>query len=216
MAAPAATENAITASLLYAVGSGRTPSSEAPELPTEMWETIAAVLKDQGAEDRMARVVQAVRAGYEAVGADASLTISAQRYDTLRREFLAGADAGRNVWPVGSTTILKRAGGSWNSALGRVGMAASTRTRASGFGAARFTTEQYRAAVHDFTLAAARADSSTSYQNYLAWRKRSMEQGRSDLPSGPSLRNTYGSWSAALLDGEDQTPDPGTTPGGQG
>ncbi len=215
MAAPAASENAITASLLYAVGSGRTPSSEAPELSVEMQETIAAVLQDQGAEDRMTRVVEAVRAGYEAVSADASLTISAQRYDTLRREFLAEAGTGRNVWPVGSTTILKRAGGSWSSALGRAGMSASTRKRASGFGAARFTDEQYRAAVRDFTRAAAQKGSSTSYQNYLAWRKRSQEQGRSDLPSGPSLRNTYGSWSAALQEGEGTAPGPGVTRGGQ-
>ncbi|MGJ9425342.1 hypothetical protein ACHABX_05800 [Nesterenkonia halotolerans] len=215
MAAPAAPESAITASLLFAVGSGRVPSNEAPELPAEMTETLAKLLAHQGAEDHVARVVEVVRAGLEAVNADSSLTLSAQRYDTLRREFLAetGSAAGRVVWPVGSTTILKRAGGSWNSALVRTGLVASTKTQASGFGRARFTAEQYRTAVRDFARAAARKGGSTSYQNYLAWRRRSQEEGRSDLPSGPSLRNSYGSWSAALQDVEDQTPDAGLTPG---
>ncbi|MBE1523544.1 hypothetical protein [Nesterenkonia lutea] len=219
MVTPLVSESAITASLFFAIGYGRTPSSQGPALPEELRETVAARLGEQGSGDSLAQALDAVRAGREAVQNDATLTISVQRYEQHRSQFLAEhattGGKGKNVWPVGSTTILKRAGGSWNSALASAGLAVSSRERAAGFGRARFTTEQFQAAIRDFALAAAREGSSTSYRNYTEWRKQSQEHGRMDLPSGPSIRNSYGSWSAALQSVSDQSSTVRSSTGGE-
>lgn len=164
------------------------------------------MLHDQGTPELVSDALERVRSGRAALSLDPSLSISAQRYERMRTDFLAThgikAGKGRNIWPVGSTTILKRAGGSWSSALTSAGLAASTAPRASGFGRAKFTPEQFAAAVRDFVAEAAVQATSTSYQNYVDWRKQQRDAGRDDLPSGPSLRNTYGSWSAALKEVE--------------
>ncbi|MGJ9373889.1 hypothetical protein [Nesterenkonia sp. CF4.4] len=217
MAAPSVSESAITASLLFAIGIGRTPKRESPELSADLQDTVTKMLQDQGAAAQITQAIEAVRAGRDAVAADPSLSLSAQKYGQLRSQFLAAQDAapgrGRNVWPVGASTILKRASGSWSAALQNVGLAASSRTTPTGFGTARFSEEQFRAALRDFTADGARAGFTTSYQSYVDWRKLEQQGGRTDLPSGPSIRNTYGSWSAALeQDGVPPgTPEPGRT-----
>ncbi|MBO0594826.1 hypothetical protein I2485_00240 [Nesterenkonia sp. E16_7] len=202
MAAPSVSDSAITASLLFAIGLGRTPTPESRALAEELRDTVTQMLQDQGASGSISQALDAVRAGRDAVTSDPSLSLSAARYQTLRSEFLAAQPAapgrGRNVWPVGASTILKRASGSWSAALQNVGLSASSRARPSGFGSARFTEEQFRAALRDFTANGGQAGFTTSYQSYVDWRKLQQQQGRSDLPSGPSIRNTYGSWSVAL------------------
>lgn len=200
MAAAPVTEGAITASLLFAIGYGRTPSSAAPDLSEELRSPVSAMLQDQGGDSEPA--LQAVQAGLEALSQDPSLSISAQRYDQLRSEFLRAQGIepgkGRNLWPVGGSTILKRAGGSWSEALRRAGLGVTAKSTATGFGSSRFTPEQFTAAIQDFLEDAPRQGLTLSYQSYLAWRELSQERGRTDLPSGPSIRNTYGSWSAAI------------------
>lgn len=200
MAAAPVTEGAITASLLFAIGYGRTPSSPASDLSPELREPVTKMLQDQGRNQGPA--LDAVQAGLEALKQDPSLSISAQRYDQLRGEFLRAQGVepgkGRNLWPVGGTTILKRAGGSWSEALRRAGLGVSAKSTATGFGTSRFTPEQFTAAIQDFMEDAPRQGLTLSYQSYLAWRKLCQERGRTDLPSGPSIRNTYGSWSAAI------------------
>lgn len=202
MATRPVSESAITASLFFAAGVGRTPSSGSPPLAQELRDTVAAMLQDQGAQASITEALDAVRAGRDAVAGDASLSLSTQKYESLRAQFLAAqgtpSGAGRNVWPVGATTILKRSSGSWNAALQSAGLAVSARARPSGFGTARFTAEQFRAALRDFTGGGAREGFTTSYQSYLDWRKLQQQRGRTDLPSGPSIRNSYGSWSEAL------------------
>lgn len=202
MAAPSVSQSAITASLLFAIGVGRTPDRESGALAVELRETVAQMLQDQGAPGSITQALDAVRAGRDAVLSDPSLSLSAAKYQALRSQFLAAQPAapgkGKNVWPVGASTILKRAEGSWSAALQNVGLAASSRARPSGFGSARFSAEQFRAALQDFTATGARAGFTTSYQSYVEWRKAEQQGGRTDLPSGPSIRNTYGSWSAAL------------------
>jgi len=200
MAAAPVTEGAITASLLFAIGYGRTPSSPASDLSPELREPVTKTLQDQGCD--LGPALDAVQAGLEALKQDPSLSISAQRYDQLRSEFLRAQGIepgkGRNLWPVGGTTILKRAGGSWSEGLRRAGLGVTAKSTATGFGSSRFTPEQFTAAIQDFLEDATRQGLTLSYQSYLAWRKLSQERGRTDLPSGPSIRNTYGSWSAAL------------------
>ncbi|TDS83005.1 hypothetical protein [Nesterenkonia aurantiaca] len=215
MAAPPVSENAIIASLFFAIGVGRSPDPESPELTEELRETVTQMLQDQGASGSISQALEAVRAGRDAVTRDPSLSLSAQRYQELRSQFLTAQTAapgrGRNVWPVGTSTILKRASGSWSAALQNVGLAASSRARPSGFGTARFSHEQFRTALRDFTAQGAGAGFTTSYQSYVDWRKLQRQQGRTDLPSGASIRNTYGSWSTAL-EQEDTTPPAEASP----
>lgn len=202
MSASPVPEAAIEGSLLFVLGYGRSSASTTPALGAELSKSITEMLQNQGTPELAPEVLKAVRAGRSALEKDPSLSISAQRYERVRSEFLTAHDIssgkGRNVWPVGSTTILKRAGGSWSEALKSVGFAVSSGKRASGFGAARFTPEQFAAAVRGFTEDAAEQGTTTSYQNYVDWRKRQLDAGRTGLPSGPALRNTYGSWSTAL------------------
>lgn len=202
MAAPSVSDSAITASLLFAIGLGRNRDPQSAPLAHELQDTVTQMLQDQGAAEKIPQALEAVRAGRDAVAADPSLSLSAQKYAQLRAQFLetqgAAPARGRNVWPVGASTILKRASGSWSAALQKVGLAASSRARPSGFGSARFTQEQFRAALRDFTANGGRAGFTTSYQSYVDWRTREQQRGRSDLPSGPSIRNSYGSWNAAL------------------
>lgn len=216
MSAQPVSESAITASLFFAIGVGRTPSSQSPALAEELRGTVTAMLRGQGAQGSIDEALEAVRAGRDAVASDPSLSLSTQRYELLRGQFLAAQGTspgkGRNVWPVGATTILKRSSGSWSAALQNVGLAASARARPSGFGTARFTAEQFRAALRDFTGDGAEEGFTTSYQSYVDWRKLQQQNGRTDLPSGPSIRNTYGSWSAALA--RDGVQPGGDAPGG--
>ncbi|MCH8561448.1 hypothetical protein [Nesterenkonia sp. DZ6] len=202
MAASPVSQSAITASLFYAIGVGRIPSSQSPALADDLRDTVTRMLQDQGAGDSVNEVLDAVRAGRDAVAGDPSLSLSAKKYEELRSHLLAAQSAapnrGWNVWPIGASTILKRADGSWSAALQNVGLAPSSRARPSGFGTARFTPAQFGAALRDFTGHGAREGFTTSYQSYVDWRKAQQQRGRTDLPSGPSIRNTYGSWSAAL------------------
>ena len=213
MAAPSVSESAITASLFFAIGVGRTPDAQSPPLAEDLRDTVTRMLQDQGAGGSVMQALDAVRAGRDAVALDPSLSLSAQKYERLRSQFLAAQPAtpsrGRNVWPVGASTILKRASGSWSAALHNVGLAASSRARPSGFGTARFSADQFRTALRDFTTHGARAGFTTSYQSYVDWRKREQQHGRTDLPSGPSIRNSYGSWSAALERDGVQPEEPG-------
>lgn len=198
--------SAIDASLWFMLG--RSLAEAAPTLldsqqvPGEAAEVVTQMLADQDSAELTSQVLETIGAGLHALDQDPSLSLSAARYDTLRREFIDShsihSGKGRSLWPVGSSTILKRASGSWSQALADAGLAASAESRPAGFGRARFTPEQFSAAVADFTAQAQREGTSTSYQNYLTWRKRQQQAGRTDLPSGPAVRNSFGSWNAAL------------------
>lgn len=178
------------------------PPAGSQPVPPEASVAVARMLAEQGSAELESTALETIRAGLHALAQDPSLTVSASRYDTLRGEFIDShridAGKGRTLWPVGSTTILKRASGSWSQALAEAGLATSAEPRPAGFGRARFAPEQFSAAIFDFTSQALREGSSTSYQNYVAWRKRQQQGGRTDLPSGPAIRNSFGSWSAAL------------------
>lgn len=201
MAVPPVPSGAVEASLLFAVGRSRPPAPTV-RLSPELSSGVSEMLGTQGSPELIPEALDAVRAARAALDHDSTLTISAQRYERVRSEFLDAhgirSGKGMNIWPVGRTTILKRAGGSWSEALRSAGLAVTTGPQATGFGAAKFTQEQFATAVRDFTKDAAARGASTSYQNYVDWRKRQRDAGRTDLPSGPSLRNTYGSWSSAL------------------
>lgn len=202
MPAAPASDAAIRASLLFAVGQGCEKHDAGAHAAGDEDAEVRQLLRGQGSEEAADVVLASISAGRLAVGSDSSLTISAQRYDAVRRDFLEAHDLqgvkGRTVWPVSSTTILKRAGGSWSEALRQAGLAASVQQTSAKFGASKFSEDDFVAALREFQAQAAQAGTSTSYQNYVSWRKEQASESRSDLPSGPSVRNTYGSWKAAL------------------
>lgn len=224
MPSPAVSDAAVRASLFFAVGKNLPASGNQPgndrlssqkksasadkSLDPDIAQAVTHMLAEQGTGELTHSVLETIQAGKRAVSGNSQVSISAQRYDQVRKEFLSAhgitAGKGKSVWPVGSRTILKQSGGSWSQALREAGLAASSRNTSSAFGAARFTPDQFTAALQDFATASAESGNSTSYQNYVSWRKAQQDQGRADLPSGPSIRNTYGSWNAAL---EAETPD---------
>ncbi|WP_300345689.1 hypothetical protein [Nesterenkonia sp.] len=204
MARQPVSRSAVEASLWFMLGRSLPESAAStPEpVPEEPAAAVNQMLRDQGSAELEDEVLATIGAGLSALRQNPGLSLSAGRYDQLRREFLTvrrvASSSGKTLWPVGSTTILKRCGGSWSAALSSAGLAATESPATSGFGRARFSSEQFTAAVRDFCAAAEASGSSTSYQNYVQWRKQQQEAGRSDLPSGPAIRNRAGSWKAAL------------------
>ncbi|TLP74207.1 hypothetical protein [Nesterenkonia sphaerica] len=202
MVAPLVPDSALHASLLFAVGQGKRPTEPAPELDSEMVEAVSTMLSNQGSAHLIPQVQEALQAGAQSLQRDPELTISAKRYAEIRNEFIAAhhirSSKGKQIWPVGATTILKRAGGSWNEALRTAGFSTSKHQVPQGFGSAKFSPEQFAAAMRSFTSDAARGNYSTKLQHYVEWRKHLLKRGRTDIPSGPAIRNFYGSWSAAL------------------
>lgn len=200
---------AINASLWFLLARSRTaesdPGAEPADLQASVVESVTAMLKDQGSGALVDEVLTTVKRGFGLCRLDPAATLSAGRYDQLRTEFIAEhaieAGKGRTLWPVGSTTALKRAGGSWSAALAEAGLAPSSKPTAAGFGKARFTTEQFAAAIGDFRAACAESGAPQTYRAYVEWQRQQKQQGRSDLPSGAAVRNAYGSWTAALESG---------------
>lgn len=205
MVAPLVPDSALHASLLFAVGSSKNPDAAAPELSSEMADSVSVMLDHQGTPHLVTLALDAVQAGQQSLQQDPQLTISAKKYAQIRTDFIDAhgieSSKGKQIWPVGATTILKRAGGSWNEALRAAGFAVSSQRMPQGFGAARFTPDQFATAVTTFKNDAARGNFSTKLQNYIEWRKHLVAQGRTDIPSGPAIRNFYGSWSSAIAPG---------------
>ncbi|TLP98654.1 hypothetical protein FEF26_04485 [Nesterenkonia salmonea] len=210
MVAPLVPDSALHASLLFAVGYGQTPDTQAPGLSSDMAESVGAMLDNQDTTHLIPLVKDTVRAGQQSLDQNPALTISAKRYAEIRSEFIAThgiqSSKGKQVWPVGATTILKRSGGSWNEALRAAGFATSTQQTPQGFGSARFTPDQFDAAIRAFRHDATTGNYSTKLQHYVEWRKELVNQGRTDIPSGPAIRNFYGSWSAALATASNSAP----------
>lgn len=212
MSRAAVPRSAVDASVWFMLGrslnvtTSETPGSDA--LEPQLIEAVSSMLQAQGSADLATTVLDTIQAGRERLGADSTLTLSAARYDQLRSEFIAAnqihSGKGLTLWPVGSTTALKRAGGSWNAALAQAGLATVSTPKNSTFGKARFTAEAFQSAVADFAAAADDAGSAATYQGYVTWQREQKQQGRSDRPSGAAIRNAYGSWSAALAAHGDQ------------
>lgn len=198
--------SAVDASLWFILGRSLTADTPATPgrqaLDPQLVQAVTTMLNDQGSAPLAATVLDTIQAGRERLETDASLTLSTARYDQLRTAFLTAhqihGGKGRTLWPVGSTTALKRAGGSWNAALEQAGLATSSTPKNSTFGKARFTAEDFQSAVADFAAAADDAGSAATYQGYVKWQGEQKLRGRSDRPSGAAIRNAYGSWSAAL------------------
>lgn len=132
--------------------------------------------------------------------ADPSLTLSVADHDRARLEVLESlgqvSRRGTPLWPVGSRTVSARlGGGSWSAALVRLGLAAPVTVRPRGN--LRFDEDDFRLVVREFLGECSRTGTGATFSAYTAWCAGQREQGR-EVPAGATLRQHFGSWSAAL------------------
>lgn len=122
--------------------------------------------------------------------------LSVSIYDRGRKEVLAelGLESakGAQLWPPTSQTIISRLGGKWSTAMEACGLAASSDGKI-GRRNTRFTEEDRRAALREYLKDCESEGANPSYAGYTKWAK---EQG--GVPSGATLRQTYGTWQRAL------------------
>lgn len=184
---------------LYAL-SHDLPAGEDSQVPSRTRTEVSDVLRRQGASaPEIARVLQLIGAGMTAVSQGTARTFTKDAYDAARDRAVAGlehfGDAGHRLWPPTSQTVRKRLGSNyWNEALGALGYPVSGRGRARG--AARYSPDDFVAAVADFLADAARTGSSTSFVAYEAWNRDQREESRM-RPSGAAVRSHFGGWQAA-------------------
>lgn len=129
-----------------------------------------------------------------------SWAISMGEYDRARAKLLDawGVESakGNHAWPATAQTVSKVVGGgSWNGVMQELGLPTSKRGRQAGSG--RFSDEGALTALREFTEYSAREGSSASYVQYGRWVLRMRAKGR-DVPTGPTIRQRFGSWSGAL------------------
>ena len=126
--------------------------------------------------------------------------LSAARYERERAQIaLKNAVAvkpGRAAWPPGVLTVMARFGeGSWSNALGAFGLAGGGKGRELGSG--RLSRSDFEEAVDKCVRDCALSGTATTYAQYGPWVAGEKAAGR-PRPSGSTLRQRYGSWSAAL------------------
>ncbi|QYJ04932.1 hypothetical protein KUV85_04385 [Nocardioides panacisoli] len=90
-----------------------------------------------------------------------------------------------------SARIVQRFG-AWRTACQRAGLSAHAAPGGTG---KKWTAERVTASVREFL---ADPEAGTSFAAYQAWAK-----GRADAPSGQTVRNAHGSWSAATTAARD-------------
>lgn len=147
--------------------------------------------------DAILRVIASARVAAEE---DASLTVSAARYETLRgaalEQFGLDSKQGTTPWPPTKQTINKRLGeGSWADALASQGLGIARAGRKRGL--LHFTADDYTDAVAAFAETAMRAGQHPSFDRYEAWVGAEAKAGRR-RPSGAGVRLRFGGWAMAL------------------
>ncbi|MDO5721422.1 MAG: hypothetical protein Q4P06_02630 [Actinomycetaceae bacterium] len=124
--------------------------------------------------------------------------MSVVTYDRLRRRVLSELGLvsfqGGQLWPPTSQTVIAQMHGSWNKAMQDCGLQAQERVRTTHV-QTRFTPEDHRRALRDFVTHYRGMGVRPTYSRYTEWVR---AQGRSDTPSGPLLRQVYGTWNKAL------------------
>jgi hypothetical protein len=123
---------------------------------------------------------------------DEPLSLTKVDYERWRASWLLShpkTDAA--PWPPTSQTFMKRLGrGYWNDAVRDAGLVHNTRGRIRGALVFRGN-DEYEGAVIRFIAEAAESSRSATYEEYERW------AADRPVPSGPSVRNRFGSWIAA-------------------
>lgn len=175
------------------------PHFAAAHLDLDLMTELAAVL-EQGtanAED-IATILGIIGAAKRHIAEHPETTITGSRYDELRDELVPAlgweSRRGASPWPPTRQTLMGRYT-YWNTALESVGMAAAKKGRPPGL--VKFTDKLYEKAIRDFVTEMLPQGLHPSHQRYADW-SADMNLAGHEYPSSSSLRNYFGSWSAAL------------------
>lgn len=121
--------------------------------------------------------------------------LSAAGYDKIRASVLAElglkSERGVMLWPPTHQTIMSRLGGSWAGAMAECGLAASSDGQV-GKRNTRFSHADRMKALRAYLNMCEAEGAAPSYVGYTRWAK------ERQVPSGSSIRQTYGTWLAAL------------------
>lgn len=123
-------------------------------------------------------------------------TMSVSKYDNVRKQILKRFELestrGTLLWPPTSQTIISRLGGKWSTAMEYCGLSAST-DGSLGSKNARFTDEDRMNALRSYLGECEDKKQNPSYMGYTNWAKE-----RGGVPSGATMRQSYGTWQNAL------------------
>lgn len=159
--------------------------------------------------------IPAILAARDAASLHELPTVAAAKADEARARLLAerGAVTGKGalLWPTGSRTIAVRlGGGNWNDALASLGLRPASRGRAQGSG--RFDEARVLAALREYVEGAEAAGGRATIGGYADWARGMRDSGRSDVPSGATLRQRFGTWARALDRARPNPSDAGGSP----
>ncbi len=124
--------------------------------------------------------------------------MSVVTYDRMRRQVLAElglvSERGVQLWPPTSQTVIAHLHGRWNDALAACGLHTLAQVE-HGRVRSRFTRQDHRRALEAFNAHCSRVGLRPTYSRYCDWVR---DEKRPDTPSGPLLRQVYGTWRQAL------------------
>lgn len=172
------------------------PSIAIEEVSLKEMLDIAELSNSEGIDSATVRsIIASVGSCRRALIMDPRLTITSKRYDQERSEVINDfrIDSMQRLtgWPPTSQTVKRRLGGGyWRDALSAVGIIASERGRTRGL--LIFEESDYVDAVQEFAQHCRNTRTPTSYKSYETWVSQEERAGR-QRPSGPSLRNFFGS-----------------------
>lgn len=193
----------LEAGLYYLVGSelGLAPDPQftAAHLDFDLMTELAAVLSEGTAmPEDIATILGIIGAAKQHIGSHPETTITGSRYDDLREELVPAlgweSRRGATPWPPTRQTLMGRYT-YWNAALESVGLAPAKKGRPPGL--VKFTEKLYEKAVREFVAEMTERGLHPSHDRYIDWAA-SMNAAGHERPSSSSLRNYFGSWSAAL------------------
>ncbi|EMY35405.1 putative multidrug resistance efflux pump [Arthrobacter crystallopoietes BAB-32] len=193
----------IKAGVYYLVGAelGLAPEPEytAVHLDLELMEELAGILQGGTASDEdIATILGVIGAAHRHVAENPTTTITGARYEELRDELVPAlgweSRKGSTPWPPTRQTLMGRYK-LWNTALESMGLATAALGRAPGL--VKFDEEDYQAAIDSFAQAMHNQGLHPSIERYENWLAATKSSGV-ERPSGSSVRNFFGGWSAAV------------------
>lgn len=197
-------DEAIAAGVWYLLGSelSLAPDREsaAVVLPIELITELRGALAEASVEpDDAATILGVIAAAQAHLREHPEATITGSRYEELRIELVdaMGLESrkGAMPWPCTRQTIMKRFG-SWSDGLRSIGIGTTTRGRTKGL--LKFSEDDYRQSMRDFT---AEASLPRTVERYHEWVVLEAEAGRA-RPSVSSIRNFFGTWGDAMRAGQ--------------
>lgn len=193
----------LEAGLYYLVGSelglAPDPHYAAAHLDLDLMTELAAILQQgTAAPEDIATILGTIGAAKLHIAKNPETTITGARYDELRDELVPAlgweSRRGATHWPPTKQTLMGRYT-YWNTALESVGLAPAKIGRQPGL--VKFTDKLYVKASRDFVTDMAKQGLHPSHQRYADW-SADMNLAGHEYPSSSSLRNYFGSWSAAI------------------